>query len=224
LFNIIASFFLLFLLFDTITSISIPISISAPVSQLISAPSVGFMLGAALLILLSAVHVHYMMVRADTSPIQKLLPRRVEFVAIVQDILLHEEFVRLKDYRHHTNHIYDHVNRVAYISYCIAKVLSLDYAASARGGMLHDFFLYDWRERKATDNSKALHGREHPRIALENARRYFPVSEREADSILKHMFPKTSSPPRYLESAVVSLSDKIATVIEYFCHLACRRR
>jgi uncharacterized protein len=164
-----------------------------------------------------------MMVRAGLIPF--LIPRPIawEFNQLVQDILLHEEFLKLKDYFHHTNHIYDHVVRVSYISYVISKIFKLDYKAAARGGLLHDFFLYDWRERKATDANRLLHGREHPHIALANARMYFEVNELEADIILKHMFPKTKPVPRYLESAVVSLSDKISTLYEYFQYYTERR-
>lgn len=173
-----------------------------------------------LLFLLTGIHVHYMMVRAETVVLQMLRPLRVEFSQLVGDILYHKEFVRLKDYHHHSNHIYDHVHRVAFLSYCIAKVLSLNYEAAARGGLLHDFFLYDWRERKLTDSAggrqqRGLHGREHPYTALENSRRFFIVSDREADIIVKHMFPKTRALPRYPESFVVSISDKIAAVYEY---------
>ncbi|WP_215904762.1 HD domain-containing protein [Sphaerochaeta pleomorpha] len=145
-------------------------------------------------------------------------PHRREFFNLTGDILSHTEFNKLKGYFHHSNHIYDHVVRVAYISYSIARVLGLDYKAAARGGLLHDFFLYDWRERKANDISKSLHGKEHPYIALENAQKYFEVSDLEADIIVKHMFPKTRPIPRYKESFVVSISDKIAAIHEYLSH------
>jgi uncharacterized protein len=168
-----------------------------------------------LVLLLTGLHVHYMMVRSEFITLAGLRPSRDEFNTLVGDIMFHDEFVKLKDYIHHTGHIYDHVHRVAYISYSISKMLSLDYHASARGGMLHDFFLYDWRERKLQDASRSLHGREHPHIALENAKKHFELSHREADIIVKHMFPKTISLPKYAESFVVSLSDKIAAVYEY---------
>ena len=142
-------------------------------------------------------------------------PYRKEFLLLTNDILFHEEFSKLKDYHHHANHIYDHVVRVAYISYAISKVLGFDYASAARGGLLHDFFLYDWRERKATDLSRSLHGREHPFIALENARKYFIISDLEEDIIVKHMFPKTRAIPQYKESFVVSISDKLSAIYEY---------
>lgn len=160
-------------------------------------------------------HVHFFMVRLEVIPTHIPRPKRREFFLLVQDIISHEEFLKLKTYFHHTDHIYDHVLRVSYFSYYISKVLGLNYREAARGGLLHDFFLYDWRTRKATDSAKALHGKEHPQIALKNARKYFSVSEREADIILKHMFPKTKPVPRYLESVVVSISDKIATLYEY---------
>ncbi len=162
------------------------------------------------------------MVRIGRIPFLLARPQRKEFILLVDDILLNQEFRKLKDFFHHTNHIYDHVIRVSYISYVIAKALRLDYRSAARGGLLHDFFLYDWRERKANDVSKALHGRQHPHIALANAREQFSVSELEADIIVKHMFPKTLQLPRYKESFVVSLSDKISSVYEYYGHLKCR--
>jgi uncharacterized protein len=140
---------------------------------------------------------------------------RREHELLVSDILTHEEFLKLKEYHHHTNHIYDHVTRVSYIAYRISKALGLDYYAAARGGLLHDFFLYDWRERKSQDEKRSSHGKEHPYIALENAQKYFTVNAKEADIIVKHMFPKTFSLPRYRESFIVSLSDKIAAVYEY---------
>ncbi len=172
----------------------------------------------ALLSLLFAVHLFYVSVRAEYSQYVSFRPTKAEYVSLVHDILYHDEFMRLQEYFHHSGHIYDHVKRVSYIAYSITKILSLDYLAAARGGLLHDFFLYDWREKKRSDESRSSHGREHPHIALENAERYFSVSNREADIIVNHMFPKTIRPPKYIEGVVVSLSDKIAAVFEY-----CRR-
>lgn len=166
--------------------------------------------------LLLAYHLHSSMVRIGRIPFLLARPQRKEFILLVDDILLNQEFRKLKGFFHHTNHIYDHVIRVSYISYVIAKAMRLDYRSAARGGLLHDFFLYDWRERKANDLKRSLHGREHPHIALANAREQFEVTDLEADIIVKHMFPKTMSIPRYKESFVVSLSDKISSVYEYY--------
>jgi len=166
--------------------------------------------------LLAAYQLYSSMARIGRVPFLLARPQHKEYILLVDDILLNLEFCKLKGFFHHTNHIYDHVVRVSYISYVIAKALGLNYRSAARGGLMHDFSLYDWRKRKATDTSKALHGREHPHIALANARAQFEVSDLEADIIVKHMFPKTHAMPRYKESFVVSLSDKISAVYEYY--------
>ena len=171
-----------------------------------------------LVMLLIAVHVHLFMVRIGVVPHLIARPKREEFHSLVSDIVDHDEFVKLKDYHHHTTPIFDHVMRVAFLSYATSKALGFDYRSAARGGLLHEFFLYDWRERKATDSHRSRHGTEHPNIALANARTHFTVNDREADIIVKHMYPKTRALPRYRESFVVSIMDKIATVVEYFCH------
>lgn len=171
-----------------------------------------------LIVFLLGYHTHFSLVRIGRIPYALPRPYRREFLRLVTDILRHEEFAKLKDYFHHTNHIYDHVVRVSYISYVIAKAFHLDYRSAARGGLLHDFFLYDWRERKSSDAKRSTHGKEHPHIALVNAREHFPVNEKEADIIVKHMFPKTMALPRYRESLVVSLADKFATIYEYLDH------
>lgn len=168
---------------------------------------------------LLAFHVHSMMVRSESSPLERLRPLRGEFDLLIEDIISHSEFRKLEECIHHTSHRLDHVLNVAYLSYIFSKVLSLDFKASARGGLLHDFFLYDWRERKNSGEPRRLHGEEHPHIALSNAQKHFTVGVREQDIIVKHMFPKTRSLPRYPESFIVSLCDKFATVYEYLKHL-----
>ncbi|MGM0432265.1 MAG: HD domain-containing protein [Spirochaetota bacterium] len=170
---------------------------------------------ASLLVLLGGLHVHYMMVRSDIMGMHVLRPDSREFLDLVGDIIVHEEFNKLANFAHHDGDLLDHVKRVSYLSYIGAKLLSLDCSAAARGGLLHDFFLYDWRLRKREDISRVLHGRNHPFIALENARRYFEVNDKEADIITQHMFPKTRSLPQYPESYLVSLCDKAATLYEY---------
>jgi len=173
------------------------------------------LLGLVFTFFLLVLHIHFSMIRAHLIP--HAFPRSVrrEFIGIVGDILHHQQFTLLKGFYHHTGDVYDHVIRVSYISYALAKACKLDYRSAARAGLLHDFFLYDWRERRKTAAKKSLHGKEHPGIALHNARLYFSLNAIEEDSILKHMFPKTLHLPRYKESLIVSLADKIATVYEY---------
>lgn len=140
-----------------------------------------------------------------------------EFHQITEDILYHPEFLKLKTLRHHKKDIYHHVARVSYLSFIWAKRLNLDYKAAARGGLLHDFFVYDWRHEGQLKKKKLFekHGFTHSKEALVNARTHFEITDREADIIVKHMFPLTLRPPKYPESWIVTMVDKYVTVSEY---------
>ena len=79
------------------------------------------------------------------------------------------------------------------------------------GALLHDYFLYDWhKERKG----KHIHGFTHPAEALKNASEDFELNAVEADIIRKHMFPLNLKPPKYKESALVCLADKLSALEE----------
>jgi uncharacterized membrane protein len=144
-------------------------------------------------------------------------PLEKEFYETIGDIYRHPEFMKLKRYYHHNSSIYAHVREVAYFTYRISKYLRLDYRSAARGALLHDFFLYDWRNHDAPDLPREkYHGIEHPKIALHNAEKYFPLNDIERDIIVKHMWPLTLVPPRYKESFVVSFADKYLSSKEFF--------
>ncbi len=147
---------------------------------------------------------------------EKRKPLEREFRTIIQDIDSNEEFRRLRLYFHHNSSIYDHARRVSYLSYRISKLLKLDYRSAARGALLHDFFLYDWRNHDEPDLARdRYHGAAHPWIALRNAERNFSLNEIERDIIVKHMWPLTIIPPRYKESYVVSFADKLLSSQEF---------
>ena len=148
--------------------------------------------------------------------IESRRPLESEFNLIVQDVLTHPEFLRLKEFRHHTSSIYDHALEVSFLSYRISKQLGMDYRSAARGGLLHDFFLYDWRHHDVPDLPREkFHGFEHPKIALDNAQKYFALNDIERDCILRHMWPLTLTPPRFRESFVVCMADKYVASREY---------
>lgn len=136
-----------------------------------------------------------------------------KYFSIVSDILEHPEFQKLKEVRHHGINRYDHSLRVSYYSYMIAKSLRLSPEEVARGALLHDFFLED---SEVFDSKKDRAGIlvHHPKYALENASRYFTLSEIEKDIILTHMFPVSPMVPKYIESWLVDLVDDIASVYE----------
>lgn len=105
----------------------------------------------------------------------------------------------------------DHSIFVSYLSFSMCRRWHLDSKAAARAGLLHDMFLSD---RGTTGIGLWKHLRIHPQMALKNAMDY-GLSPLEKDIILKHMWPVTMSKlPRYRESLVVNLADKICTVCE----------
>lgn len=142
---------------------------------------------------------------------------QTEFNDITKDILQHPEFLKLKTLRHHKKDIYHHVARVSYLSFVWAKRFKLDYVAAARGGLLHDFFVYDWRHEGSIKKKKLFekHGFTHSKEALQNARTHFDLTEKEANIIIRHMFPLTPIPPKYPEGWIVTMVDKYVTIAEY---------
>jgi uncharacterized protein len=143
-------------------------------------------------------------------------PDREEYNNIVRDILENKEFCRLADYYHHNSSILDHAKIVSWISYSLCKYLNLDYRSAARGALLHDFFLYNWRNHDIPDLAKEkFHGIEHPKIALANSEKHFILNKIEKDIILKHMWPLTLVPPAYRESFIVTFVDKYTASREF---------
>lgn len=136
---------------------------------------------------------------------------------LVKEIINHDEVQRMNEYSHHANiTLYHHSLHVSYTSYRMSKFLGLNYMASARGGLLHDFFHYDWHEAKEQREEKGLHAFAHPKVALRNASHHFLISDLEADIIVKHMWPLSAKPPVHRESMLVSCVDKYCAVSEAY--------
>lgn len=135
-----------------------------------------------------------------------------DYEKCIRDLIRHERVGSMRNFIQHGGiNCLEHSLYVSYSSYRICRRLGLDYRSAARGGLLHDFFLYDWHTGKP---HKGLHGFIHPYIALQNAKRYFDLNDREKDIIRKHMWPLTLSLPRYRESFVVLLADKYCAAME----------
>lgn len=97
-----------------------------------------------------------------------------------------------------------------------ALALRVDTRALVRGALLHDYFLYDWHD---PDPSHRLHGFRHAGFALRNAGRDFSLGPIERNMIASHMFPMNLVLPRFRESLLLCLADKICSFCETF-HLA----
>lgn len=131
-----------------------------------------------------------------------------------EDILLHENMQRQKEFIQHGNiSCYEHSLTVAYISVMIALKynIAVDMKSLVRGALLHDYFLYDWHIK---NENKKWHGFRHARTAYENAKKDYNLTDIEKDIILKHMFPVNIKLPKYRESVIVTIADKICATSE----------
>lgn len=140
---------------------------------------------------------------------------RKEFIDITNPITNNNEFLKTKKETHHGINRFDHLIRVSYFSYIITRFLKLKYKETARAGLLHDFFT---NETKGESQINAL--KNHPTYALENAKKYYKLTEREEDIIKNHMFPVTKTPPKYIESWIVDIVDDVASIYER-CKSSC---
>ncbi|MDI3478353.1 MAG: uncharacterized protein PWQ59_1878 [Thermoanaerobacterium sp.] len=135
-----------------------------------------------------------------------------EYKRYIEDLLRNENVKMMNRYRHHYfTTCLDHCLNVSFYSYMICRYVGLDYVSAARGGLLHDLFLYDWRTTKLSGGKHAFR---HPDIALENAVKVFDLNEIEKDIISKHMWPLTIKPPKYNESFIVCFVDKYCASVE----------
>jgi uncharacterized protein len=134
-----------------------------------------------------------------------------EFLEIAAPLLSDPLVSSLENYRHHyLKTRLGHCMEVAWLSYRIAVKLHLDKRMTVRGALLHDLFYYDWLRE-----GPRWHGFRHPRIALDNARKVTYVTKKEADIILRHMWPLTIIPPLYPEAWIVSTVDKYCGAKDY---------
>ncbi|MBY5006374.1 HD domain-containing protein [Streptococcus suis] len=134
-----------------------------------------------------------------------------EYMHYVGRLIANPKVQKLGDITHHYHSTrLEHSINVSYTSYKIAKKFGWDARATARGGLLHDLFFYDWRDTKFTKS----HAWTHPRIAVRNARKLTKLNKVEEDIIIKHMFGATLAPPRYKEAWLVTCVDKYWAVRE----------
>ena len=135
---------------------------------------------------------------------------------LLRDVLKNPRVRQMGQYVQHGKvSTLEHCENVARLSCRINRAFHLhgDERALVRGGMLHDFYLYDWH--KWDGGTHALHGFQHPERAAKNAIRYFQISEKERQIIRCHMWPLTITKlPKCREAWIVCLADKCCAVAE----------
>lgn len=133
------------------------------------------------------------------------------------DILNSNGMALEKGFIQHGNvSVYEHSLSVAVMCLRIKKYLpfKVNTRSLVRGALLHDYFLYDWH---VADKSHKWHGFRHARLSWKNARRDFALNAVEENMILSHMFPLNLSVPKYRESVILCIADKICALSETVC-------
>ena len=139
-----------------------------------------------------------------------------EYSCIVSSILSEKEFSeKMGEIKHHDSTRLNHLLKVSYYSYKIAKGLRLDYQEVARAGLLHDFYLDSVYNQEKLKDKVLLYTVRHPATAVYNAKKFFTLSEKEEDIIRTHMFPLDVKVPKYAESWVVNFVDKGISTLEF---------
>lgn len=135
------------------------------------------------------------------------------FLDCVGDLLDCAEVHSMRAIPHHPGvTCYEHSVFVAYVAFRLARRWGADYVAAARGGLLHDLYLYDSHDHSNYTGSQCF---AHPKAAVKNAALLCGgLTAREENIILSHMWPLARRMPRFREAYVVNLADKLCATAE----------
>lgn len=138
--------------------------------------------------------------------------------SILKPRMLNSNILQMKTFNQH-KHIstYDHCVHVTVMSLYIAEKLKLSDGNMRNiivGGLLHDYFLYDWHDGRR--RKEGIHCFSHPQVALNNAMSQFKLNAKQKNIIRSHMFPATLlHPPKCIEATIVCIADKLCAITEY---------
>lgn len=137
-----------------------------------------------------------------------------DFINIIEPILKNKFFIDTQNTIHHGLKKLDHSLKVAYYSYNIAKRFNMEFISVARAGVLHDFYMSD-SNGKSLSKEAIILTHNHHITALNNSLKYFNLNDMEKDIIVKHMFPVVLTFPKYKESYLVAIVDKVIGTFEF---------
>lgn len=134
-----------------------------------------------------------------------------DYLDCVGELLASPQVQAMRDIRHHPGvSCYEHSVFVSYTAFRLAGKWGGDRRAAARGGLLHDLYLYDPRSLPSWRQCFA-----HPVAAARNAAALRGgLSSKEENCILAHMWPLSVRMPHSREAAAVCLADKLCSVAE----------
>lgn len=137
-----------------------------------------------------------------------------EVIICLREMLKDSRLSKMYNFTQHgSTECLTHTLAVVYCALGIVKRFNLNVSKREliRGGILHDYFLYDWHDGRP---ERMIHGFTHPSFALKNAEADFNLTNRERDIIKKHMFPLTIIPPVCREAWLICAADKICACKE----------
>ena len=135
-----------------------------------------------------------------------------EFENIINELITNDTVQEMKNFTQHFGTTrFDHCYSAAHYCYKICKKLHLDYKSATRAAMLHDLFLYDWKEQNLHFR---FHAFNHGKTACENACRLFNMTKKEQDIITRHMWPVTLDFPTSIEGFILTFVDKYCAICE----------
>ena len=143
--------------------------------------------------------------------------------SIYQTFLSDPRILKMKEFRiHRGTNCYMHSFKVTKLAIkrAIKKNLNDKLEIILIACILHDYYLYSWSEARCKH-----HGRDHPLIASENAKRDFDVSSEIVDIINSHMWPLNHKyRPSTPEAKLVSKADKDIAFKEFLTSKGCKKR
>ena len=142
--------------------------------------------------------------------------QKKELEEIYQSLLNDEKVKRMLDIpMHRGSNCYVHSFVVAKLAMKRAiKKKNINLKALLYACVFHDYYLYDWRK----DREKLKgHGKNHPTIAINNAKADFNLSEESANIIKSHMWPINFKLfPNTKEARLLTITDKRVATREAF--------
>lgn len=146
----------------------------------------------------------------------KLTNERKESLEKTYQFYLHNEAVlKMKEIpAHYGSNVYIHTFKVVkkVMEKAVKSRKNLDLENLLIASIFHDYYLYNWRTTKDRPHP---HGKYHPLIAANNAKRDFNISEKAQTMIKTHMWPfNFFNPPKGKEARLLCNADTWVAFVE----------
>ena len=141
--------------------------------------------------------------------------RKQQLEKTYQNYLHHEAILKMKEIPAHIgSNVYIHTFKVVKktMKKAVKSRKNLDLENLLIAAIFHDYYLYDWRKTKERPHP---HGRWHPFIAAENAKRDFDIPNEAVGMMITHMWPfNFFNPPRTKEAKILCNVDTWVALVE----------